>query len=55
MQKPCIIILPSGATRKEAFLKIFGRSTMTTTISHGTVAEQNKRTKAAALRKKRTM
>ena len=38
--KPCIIILPQGATQFECFLNVFGRSVPRTIISKGTAGEK---------------
>ena len=38
--KPCVIILPTGATQWECFLNVFGRDISRTTISKGTDGEK---------------
>ena len=51
MEKPCVIILPKGATELESFLNIFGRCTMRTIISRGTVGEKKRREREKLKRK----
>ena len=51
MEKPCVIILPKGATELESFLNVFGRCTMRTIISRGTVGEKKRREREKLKRK----
>ena len=53
MKKPCVIILPAGATELESFLNVFGRCTMRTIISKGTVGEKKRREKQTLKRKRK--
>ena len=51
LQKPCIIVLIRAASKSEAFLKVFGRSTLRTVISYGTDCETERRKKVSRQRK----